>query len=122
MTPEQLKALPLSPALGYKVKKGGIDRCFFRYSPDQVAWLEVVTGMFYRDEAAVKVILAYEMKFGWFVVFQCCCNKCFTAEAKAIGIDYMERTGQQISHGYFSECAAKMNDLYENADVGIPTH
>lgn len=122
MIPEQLKALPLSPALGFKVKKDGKDRCFFRYDSKQVAWLEVVTNMFYRDEAAVKAILAYEMNFGSFVVFQCACFSCFTDEAKAIGREYIKRTGQQISHGYFSECAVKMNDLYENADVGIPTH
>ena len=114
MTPEKLNALPLSPALGYKVKNGDNHRCFFRYDRERIAWLEVVTGQTYRDEAAVKAILTYEMQFGAFVIFQCCCFDCFTLEAKAIGREYMKRTGEQISNGFWPECTAKMLAHYED--------
>ncbi len=114
MTLKKLEALPLSPAFAYKVKKGDTHQCFFRYSTAEIAWLEVVTGQTYRDESAVKAIIAYEMKFGEFVLFQCCCFDCFTPEAKRIGREYMQRNGVEISNGYFPECAVKMNKYYND--------
>ena len=103
--------LLLDTRFGYKVRKDGGDRCFFRFLNG--AWHDVLAPHDVSYTAhSLQEILEHELRQGQLVVFGCCCAHCASGAA-GVALRFkaaeLAELGFCVSHGYWPEHAEAEN-------------
>jgi len=113
-----LRRIGLNPRLGFKVKdQQNNDLAVLRFNAMLGEWLNLLPSaqQCYTETEALNFMSGLEAAGGHIVVFDCCCFECASTDRKNFWKQFVAETGLGISHGYWPECAVKMDRIYREA-------